>query len=342
MTTASWRADVLPGYEARDLPLPDALPAPGEPEDAGLVATLVRRVADRDTDRAVLYVHGWNDYFFQTHLADALAELGFAFYAVDLRRYGRSYRPGQLQGWINDLDLYAEELDAAMEVVTADHPHVTLMAHSTGGLIGAMWADRRPGRLDGMVLNSPWLDLQGAPMLRALGTPIISGLGQRLPTAALPLPDSGNYARILHASLEGEWDYDLQWKASPTAPIRAGWLRAVLQGHQRVAAGLSVDAPVLVMCASRSDFRRAWHPELRQADTVLDVEQIAKRAVQLGPHVSVVRIEGGIHDLVLSDEPARSTVFRELTRWARAYLLPSPVPAPAPDLPDAAPPTPAR
>ena len=55
----------------------------------------------------MLYVHGWNDYFFQTHLADHMADLGFDFYAVDLRRYGRSLRRGHLRGFITDLDDYA-------------------------------------------------------------------------------------------------------------------------------------------------------------------------------------------------------------------------------------------
>ena len=58
-------------------------------------------------------MHGWNDYFFQTHLADAFADLGFDFYALDLRRYGRSLRLGQLRGFITDLDDYGPELDAA-------------------------------------------------------------------------------------------------------------------------------------------------------------------------------------------------------------------------------------
>ena len=109
MTT--WNPDFLDGYEVVDIPLPGVEPASGEPEDVELVATLVRRLPDRSRS-AVLYVHGWNDYFFQTHLADHLADLGFDFYALDLRRYGRSLRRGHLNGFITDLDDYALELDA--------------------------------------------------------------------------------------------------------------------------------------------------------------------------------------------------------------------------------------
>ena len=95
--------DFLDGYESLEIPLPDAARAPGEPEEVEMVATLVRRAGRRESAHAVLYLHGWNDYFFQTHLADVLSAAGFAFYALDLRRYGRSLRRGQLRGFIADL-----------------------------------------------------------------------------------------------------------------------------------------------------------------------------------------------------------------------------------------------
>ena len=47
------------------------------------------------------------------------------------------------------------------------------MGHSTGGLIAALWAARNVGRLEGLILNSPWLDLQGSAIVRTLGTPVI-------------------------------------------------------------------------------------------------------------------------------------------------------------------------
>ena len=321
-----WHPDLLPGYEATLLALPGAAPAPGEPEDTELVATLVRRIPTGPTvprRPAVLYLHGWNDYFFQTHLADALDAMGFAFHALDLRRYGRSLRAGQLRGFITDLDDYATEIDAPADLLAAEHDGLLLMGHSTGGLVSALWAASRPDRVDGLVLNSPWLDLQGSALVRTLGSPLIEALGSRNPTSVLRLqPDLGFYARVLHTEHGGEWDYDTELKVTPSPPIRAGWLRAILVGHQRVAAGLGIEAPVLVLASGASDFARRWHEGLRQVDTVLDVEQIAARAVRLGRHVTLVRIDEGLHDLVLSAPAIRARVLREIERWSAAYVLP--------------------
>ncbi len=319
MTT--WHADFLDGYETTDLALPGVEPAPGEPENVELVATLIRRVPANQFRAAVLYVHGWNDYFFQTHLADHMADLGYDFYAVDLRRYGRSLRRGHLRGFITNLDDYALELDGAAEMILAEHDELLLMGHSTGGLIAALWASRNSELLTGVVLNSPWLDLQGSALVRTLGTPVVDALGTRSPTSVLRLPEVGFYLRSVHVSLGGEWEYDMDLKqTAPGAPIRAGWLRAILLGHQRVAAGLNIEVPVLVMASTASDFSRRWHEGLRTVDVVLDVEQIAARAIRLGPHVTVVRIAEGMHDLVLSAAHVRKVALDEISRFVNGYV----------------------
>ncbi|MEG8036484.1 hypothetical protein QP157_14580 [Sphingomonas sp. LR61] len=46
----------------------------------------------------VLYVHGWSDYFFQREMAEHLEALGARFFALDLRKYGRSLLPHQTPG----------------------------------------------------------------------------------------------------------------------------------------------------------------------------------------------------------------------------------------------------
>ena len=51
-------------------------------------------------------------------------------------------------------------------------------------------------------------------------------------------------------------------------------------------------------------------------------------APKLGPNVTRVKIEGGMHDLALSAPPVRAHMYQELFRWAGAYLpQPDMVPA---------------
>src|SRR5690606_37323985 len=116
-----------------------------------------------------------------------------------------------------------------------------------------------------------------------------------------------------------EWEFDERWRPTPAFAVRAGWLNAVLTGHAQVARGLAVDVPILMLASARSVISPRWSEEMRRSDVVLDVELLARRAVLLGPLVTVVRIPGGLHDLALSPPPVRAQFYAEIARWATVY-----------------------
>lgn len=306
-------------YLVETIPLPD--------DDEGpAVASLVQRRPDAavSTGRAVLHLHGFCDYFFQTTAGDFWTERGYGFYALDLRKYGRSLLPHQTPNFVTDLRDHFAEIDAAMERIRErdGHDHVVVTAHSTGGLIGALWAhERRPG-LAGMVLNSPWLDLHGSVLLRTVGTLALDRLGARYPYRVVPRTVSGLYGQSLHKEHRGEWDFNLAWKPIESYPVRAGWLRAVRRAHAQVHRGIDVGAPVLVLTSGASSSPKEWSEAVDQHDIVLDVEQMRQWAHKLADHVTLARIEGARHDVTLSAEPVRKRAFAEVARWLEAYVDP--------------------
>ena len=295
-------------------------------EEGEVVATLVARRATSPTHRAVLHVHGFNDYFFQTVAADFWVVRGYDFYALDLRKYGRSLRPHQTPNFVTDLADYFAELDLALELIRErdGHTEVVVFAHSTGGLVTALWLDARRSEADGavaaLVLNSPWLDLHGPLWLRTVGTRVVDRVGARQPMRELRRSVTSLYGASLHRDHGGEWDYDLAWKPLESWPVRLGWLRAVRRGHAAVRRGLSLDVPTLVLCSDRSCHSTVWEPDVDCTDTVLDVELMARRAPLLSRHVTLVRVPGALHDVTLSREPARTRAFEELDRWLSAYV----------------------
>jgi alpha-beta hydrolase superfamily lysophospholipase len=306
----TWAPDILAGYEATTLTLPSAYDGP-------CVATLVRRLPAGRTDRAVLYIHGFVDYFFQAHLGEAFTERGYAFYALDLRRYGRSIRPHQRPNTCRDLREYYAEIDRAIAIIRAEHPGLLLLnGHSTGGLTSTLYAHEgaRRNAIDALVLNSPFVDLNAGRALRAVGE-VLTLIGSFAPNAATPSLLSPLYGESIHCDYRGEWSFDLLWKPLEGFPTDAGFARAVRLGQRRLQAGLAVACPVLLMHSARSYVGSAWSDAFTSADCVLNVEHMRRYGPGIGPTVKLVAINNGLHDLTLSATPVREQVFAELFTW---------------------------
>jgi len=306
--------DIVPGFVQDTFPLP--------PDDAGPVqGTLVWHPDDDDRRPALLYVHGYNDYWFQEELAHTWRAAGYAFFALELRRHGRSLRQGQHPSYTSDMRLYEQELDEALARIRADRPDrpVVLMGHSTGGLICSLFAQHRPGALSALILNSPFFGFSGAPHERWLLRNVVPPVAAVEPRWVVQKDGGPVYASSLHRHFGrgGEWTYDLTWKRAGGLPLLAGWIRAAHQGHQAVAAGLDIRCPVLVLSSARSGGGHEWNDSYTCTDAVLDVREMRRRARGLGARVDQVVIEGALHDVILSRPPIRERAHREMLDWAQ-------------------------
>ena len=464
-----WVPDVLDGFEQLTLPL-------AADDEGEVAATLVRRKgASPGIGVDVLYLHGWVDYFHQAHLADFFENLGWTFYALDLRKYGRSLRDWQTPGYVTSLTTYDEDIEAALKAIghpapDAEQPTpennskpnptqpeqtdptrdpaislrqpqddavltlpndqeakafisrkgltrkernsavqppaapnpvaalqspnpsigensavqeirqatdtssvipqqppdtasvllrplerlaaipptgiaesrnpsqyprkgptkrtLVLMGHSTGGLIVTLWAAHHPGRADALILNSPWLEFQTGPIGRKALEGPIKAQALLAPMSPLVNVDPGFYIRSVSDRFEGEWPVNPEWHPDEGWRPRAAWLSAIFRGHERVAQGLDLDIPVLVLLSAKSAIPNRWKPELMNADQVLAVAEVAHRAPLLGQTVTTVRLNGALHDVTLSSAQVRTKLWTEMTRWIKAY-----VPVPIPPLP---------
>jgi alpha-beta hydrolase superfamily lysophospholipase len=311
----------------------------GRDDEGDVVATLVRHMPAPATSPRrlfghkrlgaegadVLYVHGWSDYFFHDHVAEFWQSQGARFFALDLRKYGRSLRSGQTPGFVSSLDTYDADIEAALEVMghgvgTATKRPLILLGHSTGGLVLSLWLSRHPGRAQALILNSPWLEYQLTAAGRQVAATALK-IGSRVdPKAPVPNPDLGFYHRALSKSQGGLWDFRDDWRPAKSFTPRAAWLRAVLAGHSSVAAGLKIEAPVLTLLSARTLFLTRWSDEMRETDTVIDVNTVASRAVKLGRVVTVTHLPGAVHDVFLSAPAVRARAFADIQTWLGAYL----------------------
>jgi alpha-beta hydrolase superfamily lysophospholipase len=322
-----WQPDVLPGYWKCSIPLGD------DPDGEGRIdATLLRRGDAAPATDAVLAVHGYTDYFFHTSLADHFAGRGFGFYALDLRKCGRSSRSGLTPHFTTDLARYDRELNRALETIGEEtqSARVLVYGHSAGGLIVSLWLDRlrdhgaisRAG-VTGLVLNSPFLDVPGPiplrwPPTRALIAAIARVGDKRV--ARAPSGTAGGYGASLHRDYHGEFDYNLQWKPVGGFPITFGWLSAVRAGQAKLHRGLDVGVPNLILRSDHSVTEASDAVALQCGDAVLDVKHIARWAGCIGNRSTIVPVIDAKHDVFLSMPQPRQVAYQQLDTWLDDYL----------------------
>ena len=318
--STAWLPDaVLPGFETLTIPFPADYDGP-------VVVTLVRRLATAPTRRAVLYIHGFIDYFFQAHLAEAYNAQGWNFYALDLRKHGRSIRPGQHANFAKDMREYFADITAAIVLIKGQESNTTLLlnGHSTGRLIAALYADsgRLRDQIDALFLNSPFLGWN-VSALEAFGLKLFGAIGKRLPFIPLRGAFTPFYAQSVHTDHHGEWTFDTTWKPIEGFPVYFGWIGAISRAQQEAQHGLSIRVPVLLMHAARSYRGKVWHDDILASDGVLNVEDMKRYGPGLGSNVTLIEIADGIHDLTLSRRDVREHVAAELHAWL-ARTLPAP------------------
>lgn len=314
LAASAWTPDILgDGYEMRTVDQ-------GSDYSGPVVSTIIRRLLPDSTATqrpAILYVHGFNDYFFNPELGIEANRHGYDFYAVDLRKYGRSIRSGQEQFQCRSLKEYFPDIDSAL--VEIKHAPTTgqtiLMGHSTGGLITAYYmAMTHNPQVDALILNSPFLDWN-------LGwkehiVPVISWWGDLFPDTPVSQGNSTAYSESLLEGEHGEWQFRTDWKLPASSDVTAGWVHAIHSAQQALRNGKArITIPILLMYSDKSVTGNDWTPLHNEADAVLDVNDIRRYGRLLGPNVTCLRVVGGLHDLYLSNPSLRALLYARTFAW---------------------------
>lgn len=315
-TDLSWHPDILEGYEARYVNQGDAFDGPCR-------STIIRKLNPKGSQKAYLYVHGFNDYFFQKEMGERFVDSGYNFYAVDLRRYGRSWEPWQYPFNVRKQSEYFADIDSALNQIRKDgNTDITLSGHSTGGLTVAYMAAMKGEDIgvDRVVTDSPFLEWNFSAAMRNVGAPVIEFLGKIFKNSKIKQGHCDGYAYSLLRQYDGEWTYNTDWKMIYSPPVTFSWVGAVNHAQsQLMKKRENISVPILVMHSSRKISGCNYTPEFKTGDCVLDPFMIEARGERLGSERMVCAIDSGIHDLILSPLPAREAAYDSIFSFLRKY-----------------------
>ena len=278
-----------------------------------VVCTLIKRESTEESQKAVLYVHGFNDYFFQTEMADRFNKEGYNFYAIDLRKYGRSLLPNQTRCNVRDMSEYFADLDSAINIIRSEgNTTIVLMGHSTGGLTTSLYCHSKGDNcpVDALILNSPFFKFNMGGFLNNFVIPVVATIAPIIPTIDIPQGESTAYAESLLKKYHGEWEFDTNKKLMLSPDVTTDWIAAIYKGQKKVWDGLDIKVPVLAMYSDKSVDGSEWSEEFMHGDAVLNIEDIALYSQTLGENVQRAKIVGGIHDLLCSLPDVRERAYR--------------------------------
>jgi alpha-beta hydrolase superfamily lysophospholipase len=286
-----------------------------------VVATFIE-TTQKLTDQAVLYIHGFNDYFFQDFLAEKYNQNGFDFYALELRKYGHSKLNHQHFFYVRNIKEYYEEITHSINLLIGKgYKKISLMGHSMGGLVATMYAHEGElkNNIHSLMLNGPFFNFPVPPLLKNIISKIASIMSKVFPYSYDKLVKDvlgGLYMQSLHSAFKGEWDYIVSIKQGDVK-IYYAWVLAILEAHKIVQNGLNINVPILVMHSNKSYFPKKWTDEIKERDIILDVEDMKKFGSGLGNKVELMEIKNGVHDLFLSKLEVREEAMTKSIDWLK-------------------------
>ncbi|MCH5213873.1 MAG: alpha/beta hydrolase [Muribaculaceae bacterium] len=315
----AWQPDILEGYECRFV-------NQGEAFDGPCRSTIIRKRCNLKSRRGFLYVHGFNDYFFQSEMGDRFVDSGYHFYAVDLRRYGRSRLPWQYPFNVRNQNEYFADIDSALTQMRRDGiEDITLGGHSTGGLTVTLYAAEKGSEIgvDRVVTDSPFLAWNFSPFMRKVAIPTVSFFGGLFKNSKIKQSKCDGYAYSLLKEYDGYWTYNTNWKMIYSPPVTMSWIRAITKAQKRIKKRReNICVPLLVMHSSRKIDGCNFTPEFMTGDAVLDPFAIQQIGVTLGrdkDRTVVCAIDSGLHDLILSRPRPREAAYDTIFKFIRTF-----------------------
>lgn len=285
------------------------------------IATLIRANANTLKNKNVLYLHGFVDYFFQADMAKHFLQERYNFFAIDLRKYGRSILPHQHENYCKDMHEYYEEITKAIEEIASfNKEDIYLFGHSTGGLLATnyMIDGEKRSQIKALILNSPFFNLKIPSYLKTPLYLLTQTLSFFSPYSKLDKALSPAYAQSIHKDYHGEWDFNLAYKPIEGFPAYFAWSVAIIQA-QKSLQGADIRVPIIVMHSSSSKDITTYTKEAQTSDIVLNIEDIKSIGRKLGSDVTLISIQDALHDIFLSKKVVRERAFRELFTWLQKH-----------------------
>ncbi len=248
----------------------------------------------------VVIVHGYAEHSTRyTHVAEHLANQGYATEIFDLRGHGQS--EGK-RAFVRSFDEHLIDLDQFLARVRrrVKTKSIFLLGHSMGGAIVTLYAISRKPDLNGLILSGPALKISDdvSPLLVRMSS-IIGMILPKLPTIKL---DSSGISR--DPEIVERYDNDpLVYRGGIPARTGAGITGATKKIQAQME---TITLPLLILHGADD---RLANPE--GSKSLYERAQSKDKTFKL--------YEGLYHEVM--NEPEKEMVLTDIVEWADGHLL---------------------
>jgi len=282
-----------------------------------VIATLITSKFNTGNRKSVLYLHGYVDYFFHPHLSGRFNENEFDFYALDLRKYGRSLLEHQHPNYCLTIEEYFEEISSAIRQINkvSKFP-IFILGYSTGGLIASNYLNsgKEKGLIKGLILNSPFFNFNMSDLKKRMMISAAKAMSFISPYSKVEGILPPVYTQSIHKDFYGEWDFNLKWKPIEGFPIYFKWILAINNAQKKLKDS-NLQIPILVMHSSQSGKISTFSDKAMSSDIVLNIEDMKRIGSGLGDRVTLLGVDKAQHDIFLSPKEVREEAFNEMFIW---------------------------
>jgi len=275
----------------------------------GSECTFFYKIIEKNT-KSVIWVHGFNDYFYQFHISDFFLKKGYNFYSIFLR----NYRNNENLFYTNDLKEYITDIEMLLNYISdnSKSEKTLLYGHSMGGLISSIFCYESvlKKKISGLVLNSPFFNFNEGLVTNIFLSYLIYYLGIIYPKLAIRYPDD-KQKNLYSIEIYKRFYFESNYKLLYIPAIYAGWVTTIIYYQTIIQKNfLDLAIPIIVFHSDKSVYNQEG-----SGDSVLNIEDIKKISKNLGSKIEIHEIDNAIHDIFCSPKNPLKNALKKLEIW---------------------------
>ena len=259
---------------------------------------------DNNKENALIWIHGYNDYYFHFHVGNELLKNGYDVYAITLRNFGKIAKDRRYIHYVKSWNSYFEDINNSLQWITKNKKHkkFVLYGHSTGGLISTIYMNEGKYKniFNGLILNSPFFDFYGSDLEEFMIKYIFYYIAYIFPTFVASSGSNKIYKVPFYKNMLKRYHFNQNYKLTYPSHVFVSYLQNAAYQQNRIQNNkINISKPILVLHSEKST---RWPECNDNTDCVLDVNEIKKYSKLIGNNVKLQSLNGAIHDVLLSKD----------------------------------------